>query len=234
LSIGIGLAWDNNGKVTKHRKLVIDSVETDRGEKLTPDLAAAAEERAVHSMVIGLNGHDANARETEIIVPLSAPTIRTQKIRRLTGSVEVDYFVGPKKQVVLGPVKNCLGKPVAVEGRPGVNIIVSRIDGGLDIQMPSAFMDSIEQITMTNAQGAELEAFNGSSNSQDGIIVAHCAVKMPDDGQVIVEYYTRSGSVRVPLNITDIRLPAILNIGADDRVASATALYRSFGLSCSD
>ncbi|MEK7414360.1 MAG: hypothetical protein AAB263_13685 [Planctomycetota bacterium] len=172
----------------------LDEAVTDSGESLLGDKASG------HLWNQGFRGKSS----WSLSLTLKSPTKPCLTLTKLSGTLQLQVADGEPLKISLNPLSQFLGKPVALQGLPGVEITIERTAKQLVIEGPNAAFTG--EITFTNADGSAVENNSTSSNGNGKRTTATYHTNVPTDGAVIFTMQQNIRKVQVPFTLIDLPL----------------------------
>lgn len=150
------------------------------------------------------------AQQLDFQLELVPPAKPARRLASLKGSIEVTLAVGKPQAAEIGPVRDFIGKRLAIDGVENAEVTVVRADGKMvELELPRATERLLASVTFKDAAGNEIEqrgsGWNSSGNQRSVRRQYH--VPLPLDGTVVVQLHRDLKTVSVPFAVADVPMP---------------------------
>lgn len=160
------------------------------------------------------NHHHQNqgVQRFSIYCTVQGPVDDVHEIAELRGKVQLELAEGPLRRAVLKPFKELQGKRIRIAEMPELLIgMTSEEDGQrVRVNLSGGGWDLFDQATFQTATGGQIDSRGwGGGHSNNGFNRSY-HVTMPEDGTVILSFWSAKRTVEVPIRVEDIPMPGTM------------------------
>lgn len=190
-------------QLASSRGVRISEAVSDSGESLVPK----GTDRGTANGEETFNEWERERNDYDVAFNLANPSQPIAAIRSLKGTVTLAVAAGAAKQATIAPLKDWLGKAVALDSIDE-EITVARTGEGTTLRGSRALFDRLQKVIFADGAGREIKA-NGWGGGSDGQEFHRTwSVKVPDDGAITLQFLPELKEQEVAFSFTDLPLKA--------------------------
>jgi len=203
LDLNVQVSCPQDLGVMGYRVAGIDKAVTSAGEALE-----AKQPNHFGDRFQRMRHHGNGPMRFNIGVNLPLPTKRALRLKEVSGRVRFSVADGPRRKAVLDPVKKYVNKRIHINDFDGSRLRVEREgDGQVKVTMNNNLMSLFEEAKFHDADGRSLDTRGWGSGSRGDTQYRSYRVSLPEDGRVVLYYYTNKREVELPFVVKDVPLP---------------------------
>jgi hypothetical protein len=198
--LSVQASYKSSVRLTGIQSIEVTKIVTDTGQEVAP----VPQQREYRP------DFQRNEAMFHMMLTMPPPPARAKSYAEITGKIKVSYGEGEMRYATIGPWKDVLNHTIRVEGLAQPLTLMLRGEPSnrrFRLEYPRTTHAVLDAIRAQDGHGRDLRLENQGSGYSDAQFTRYLAPMLPDDGYLVISFYSRVQDAELPFTITNVALP---------------------------